>query len=176
MSRWGWALIGSLLIHGGTAVGAALLGGMPQTPTMEVTAGEAQVALIFQPRREPSRPREGLELAPTQKTPGPTMTVAPEIEGVEAVAPRSLKNPPPRYPREAFRRGIQGVTTVRVAVSPEGWADTVTIERSSGSLILDEAAAQAVAHWTFSPATRGGRPVPGQIRIRIRFQIVTVGD
>lgn len=170
MTRWTIALGASLLVHTGAAVGT--LGWMSRSPSFEVTAGEARVVLMFQSKPPtPKKPSLNLEPIPEKKIAEP-LTAIPEVEGAESAAPQSVHNPPPPYPSEAFRRGIQGVTSLFVRVNPQGLASQVAIERSSGSVILDEAAAAAVMRWTFIPARRMGIPVSGAIRIRIRFQIV----
>jgi protein TonB len=168
VNRWAAALSLSLLFHTGAAVGT--LGPLHGTPSLEVAAGEARVAVVFRSKPIPPRSALSFEPAPQKKSVEP-VTVIPEMEGVESNAPQSLHNPPPSYPSEAFRRGIQGVTALLVAVSPEGNAALVQIERSSGSLLLDEAAAQTIAKWVFLPARWAGVPVAGSIRIRVRFQI-----
>jgi len=169
MSRWAIALGVSLLVHTGAAVGT--IGMMSRSPSFEVTAGEARVALLFRSKSSLPKPSLNLEPVPQKKIPEPLAAI-PEVEGAESSVPQSLHNPPPPYPPEAFRRGIQGVTSLFVRVSPQGLASQVTIERSSGSVILDEAAARAVMEWTFIPARRVGVLVSGSMRIRIRFQIV----
>ncbi len=75
------------------------------------------------------------------------------------------------YPDAARSRGIEGTAVVRATVLPDGHAAAVSIERSSGSDLLNQAALQAVRDYRFSPATRGGLPVQGEIRIPIRFRL-----
>lgn len=169
MNRWVAALSVSLLLHTGAAVGT--LGSLRSAPTLEVTAGQARVAVLFRAKITPPRSALSIEPETRQKTVEPA-TAVPEVEGVESNAPQSLHNPPPLYPLEAFRRCIQGTTALFVSVSTEGRAAHVRIERPSGSSLLDEAAAQAVAKWVFLPARRAGVPAAGNIRIRVRFQIV----
>jgi TonB family protein len=169
VTRWAIALGASLLVHSGAAVGT--LGMMSRSPSFEVTVGEARVALAFRPRPSPPPSSLNLEPVPPKKW-AESLTAIPEVEGAESSAAQSLRNPPPPYPAEAFRRGIQGVTSLLVHVNAQGAASQVTMERSSGSAILDEAAVGAVMKWTFIPARRAGGPVSGAIRIRIRFQIV----
>lgn len=169
MNRWTAALSLSLLAH--TSAAAGTLGSRQGAPILEVAEGEARVSVLFRSKPIPPRSLRGVEPAPPKKSVEP-VTAIPEVEGVESNAPQSLRNPPPPYPLEAFRRGIEGVAALLVSVSPEGHAAQVQIERSSGSSLLDEAAAQAVAKWIFLPAKRAGVPVTGSIRIRMRFQIV----
>jgi protein TonB len=169
--RWGWAMAVSLALHTGAAVGS--LGWLGGSPTLEVTAGEARVALITLSPAPHPLPKPTWNPTPTPTKPRNEPAAAlPETEGARSTHPQSLHNPAPPYPPEAFRHGIQGVTALLVHVDPRGFPTQLTIERSSGSWILDEAALEAVSRWSFQPARRGGVPVPGSLRIRIRFQIV----
>ncbi len=174
MTRWTIALGASLFIHMGPAVGTL---GWQKAPSFEATPGQARVALVF--RSKPSPPRTSWNLNPEpvpRKKIVESAVAIPELEGVESSAPWSLHNPPPPYPAEAFRRGIQGVTSLFVHVNSHGTASQIVMERSSGSILLDEAAVSAVAKWTFVPARRAGIQVPGSIRIRVRFQIVEMEE
>lgn len=87
-------------------------------------------------------------------------------------APGSADNPLPRYPSAARRRGIEGTVTLAVRVSAQGLADGVTIDRSSGSTLLDEAARDAVRRWRFRPARLRGEPVEGSVAVPITFRLV----
>jgi protein TonB len=80
-------------------------------------------------------------------------------------------NPPPPYPATARRRGWEGKVLLRVEVSASGSVRDVVIEKSSGYSCLDEAAQQAVYRWRFKPALQNGRPVPGQVKVPIHFNL-----
>lgn len=82
-----------------------------------------------------------------------------------------LRNTPPAYPRAARKQGIQGTVLLSVHVSLEGVAETVHIERSSGSGVLDEAARAAVTRWRFIPARRSGKSVAANVTVPIVFRI-----
>jgi protein TonB len=62
---------------------------------------------------------------------------------------------------------IEGEVILRVEVSATGHLISVTIARSSGNDILDQAALLVVRHWRFSPATRGGEPIAGTAEVPI---------
>ena len=67
---------------------------------------------------------------------------------------------PPVYPRPAIQRGIEGTVMLRVHVDASGNPIEVSIEHSSGSRILDEAALKHVkARWKFVPAQSNGQAV-----------------
>ena len=82
-----------------------------------------------------------------------------------------LRNPPPRYPVSARRRGEQGTVLLKVLVTREGAAASIDLEKSSGSAALDQAALDAVKSWRFVPARRGGQPVEAHVLVPIVFRL-----
>jgi len=81
------------------------------------------------------------------------------------------KNRPPDYPEAARRRREQGRVVIRVAVSEDGVPMEVAVAVSSGHPPLDAAAMAAVQRWRFAPATRAGRPIPGNAEVPIDFRL-----
>jgi protein TonB len=82
-----------------------------------------------------------------------------------------LKNPRPAYPELALRREWQGEVLLRVRVSPDGRAVGITVERSSGRDVLDEAAQEAVRGWSFVPSRQGGVAIAGWVTVPIVFRL-----
>lgn len=60
-------------------------------------------------------------------------------------------NPQPRYPSLARRRGEEGQVLLRLTVNAAGRVDAVSVARSSGYELLDQAAQRTVARWRFQP-------------------------
>jgi protein TonB len=60
---------------------------------------------------------------------------------------------------------------LQVAVNAAGLAEQVSIQRSSGFEILDDAARSTVAHWRFTPARRGDQAVAATVFVPIRFKL-----
>jgi protein TonB len=87
-----------------------------------------------------------------------------------------LNNPLPRYPAAARRRGQQGLVLLNVEVLAAGRCGRIGILHGSGHAMLDDAAVEAVRHWHFVPAARGGIPVDHWVQIPIRFQLSQVAD
>lgn len=54
-------------------------------------------------------------------------------------------------------------------VSPAGEVTLAEIEHTSGDPELDAAALDAARHWTFSPALKDDKPVPGHLHAFVRF-------
>jgi protein TonB len=109
--------------------------------------------------------------APTA-APAPPAAAAPVEKLTE---PRGyagyLHNPAPAYPSAAQKRGLEGQVVLKVHVLATGQPDSVTVARSSGHAILDEAALKAVALWAFEPARRGQAPIDGWVQVPLNFKI-----
>lgn len=82
-----------------------------------------------------------------------------------------LHNPTPSYPTAAKKLRLQGTTIVRVFVSPEGQPKSVALEKTSGVKILDDAAVEAVTHWSFVPARRGNEHISAWVNVPIKFRL-----
>jgi protein TonB len=92
------------------------------------------------------------------------------------VAPLYQSNPvfrippqPPKYPRLARKRGIEGQVVLRADIGPAGDVHNLLIEQSSGSQLLDQAARKAVQQWQFVPAQANGIAVASYVRIPVDF-------
>ena len=85
--------------------------------------------------------------------------------------PLYKRNPAPKYPRRAKRKGYEGKVILDVLVNREGKVESLAIYQSSGHRILDKAAQKAVTTWLFSPATRGEEKVSMWIKVPIRFDL-----
>jgi len=79
-----------------------------------------------------------------------------------------LHRPPLVYPDAARRAGVQGLVVVGLEVDGDGTVSRTWILRSSGSRILDSAAARNVRQWTFDP---DGLEGSGNYRQEIRFTL-----
>ena len=83
--------------------------------------------------------------------------------------PNYLRNPPPKYPAESRKLREQGVVLLKVAVTAEGRAADVQLQRSSGFARLDDAALKAVRRWEFNPARLGATPIACAVEVPVRF-------
>lgn len=101
------------------------------------------------------------------------------------VPPRVIDTAGMEYPGEAFRlalrrqdlgpelavEGAEGTVALRALVSVDGAVRSVEVAASSGSPVLDRAAADAVRRWRFTPATRDGVPIDAYALLRIRYVV-----
>jgi protein TonB len=137
-----------------------------------------------QPQRLAAAPASNLAPSPpspdsvaaAEPAPAPAPAQAPApAAGESLIEPRGyagyLRNPAPAYPPMAQRRGLEGQAVLKVHVLATGQPDSVTVARSSGHAILDEAAVKAVVSWAFAPARRGHTAVDGWVQVPLTFKI-----
>lgn len=137
-------------------------------------AGEGTGRLPSPPleqQRADERPQLVETAPPPPPPPAPAAVEAP-AEPAQTFQPRPIagRTPPPRYPPQALRRGERGNVLVRVEVGPDGVPVSVSVAQSSGSRLLDRAAAEAVLRWRFQPAELNGRPTVGTVMVPIEFR------
>jgi protein TonB len=83
-----------------------------------------------------------------------------------------LRAQAPPYPRDALRDGLQGSVLLRVLVGVDGQPLEVSIARSSGHRILDQAAReQVLKRWKFHAALQQGMPVQAYGLVPVNFSL-----
>ncbi|RDZ29042.1 energy transducer TonB [Lysobacter silvisoli] len=83
-----------------------------------------------------------------------------------------INNPPPSYPGEAVRNGLTGTVMLEILVGVDGKPLEVSVVKSSGHRVLDQAAKRVVlSRWTFQPALENGQPVQARGRVPIEFTL-----
>jgi len=119
---------------------------------------------------DPPPPAASPEAAPrVAPRPGRAFTAAAS-PAVSAV-PRYRSNTAPDYPIPCRRRREEGVVLLDVTVSAGGLPAAVSLKRSSGHPLLDQAALDAVHRWIFEPGRAGGLPVTSQVEVPVRFSL-----
>jgi protein TonB len=135
------------------------------------------------PRPEIRRQQVEQPITPVDTTPGPTDIYVEPTRHEETITDfgdppavptfaqiRADIAPPPPYPAQALRRQLSGVVQLKVLVDAQGHPIEATIDSSSGSKLLDEAALKFVlARWHFVPAMQDGRAVDAYALVPISF-------
>jgi protein TonB len=78
-------------------------------------------------------------------------------------------NRPPEYPQQAAENGEHGTVVLVIHISPAGTAAGADVIRSSGYVLLDRAARDAVMRWRFLPAVKDGQPVAADMTMGFVF-------
>jgi periplasmic protein TonB len=84
-------------------------------------------------------------------------------------APRKIVNVDPVYPRAAQMAHIGGVVILEAVIDARGRVETVRVLRSLA--LLDQAAADAVRQWVFTPALLNGVAVPVVMTVTVNFEL-----
>jgi len=107
--------------------------------------------------------------------PPPPVTAPVERKAVRVAPKLDVRRSPSTdefYPASARRAEIEGVTTVRACVGPDGRvAGDPTVTNSSGTASLDEAAVKWARRARFSPGTEDGTAVEMCTQFKVRFQL-----
>lgn len=149
----------------------------PPPPVLEVRHKPKApvVRAAAPPRPEPVR----ADPVVTEQTPM-SYPAAPEPElpaapaGPAETAPSALgygKTKQIPYPPIAKRQRMEGTVILRVLVGIDGVPQSIDIERSSGHVVLDRAAKEAVMGWRFEPGTRNGQPFAAYGLVPIAFKL-----
>ena len=157
-------------------------------PKVETPPPAVEAAKLEAPKAEPVRtslpagsgvatfapmqttaPAPAIKAAPTQ-----VAMISPRAPAADVIVPPSYdrsKVPQPKYPAQAYRNGDQGEVLLSVLVGPDGKAKRVSVDRTSGSTLLDRAAMDTVRAWQFSPGTRNGVPQEAARQVAIGFKL-----
>ena len=109
--------------------------------------------------------------APTPEAPIQLATVSKVRASEPDYVARYLHNPPPSYPWQARRMGIEGRVVLQVEILQNGNAGRIEIRQSSGHELLDQAAIKAVGGWRFDPARIAGTPITAWADVPISFRL-----
>jgi periplasmic protein TonB len=127
---------------------------------------------VQEAKREPKPAPPAAQQAPVislQGTDSPSDARAFGDRVIPARPDAVFHNRPPEYPAEAALNGQQGTVVVVIHVSPAGTAVGVDLVRSSGYVLLDSAARDAVLRWRFLPAVKDGQPVASDMTMGFEF-------
>lgn len=138
----------------------------PKPTPMPVTEAPSQIAA---PAPEPT------PAAPAQPAPAPA---APAIgkPSMDLTAPKNVAHlscniTQPDYPAMSKRRGETGTAIVRLTVGLAGKIENVTLQKSSGSSRLDDAALDAVRGSACSPYKENGEAIRATATVPFVFSL-----
>lgn len=140
-----------------------------ETPRPEPKKMEAR-----KPKPAPARPVAKKGDAPEKLVASKSMEPAARPAPAPARAPAQLggaHSPHPPYPDLARKRGQEGTVNVRCEVDAQGKVTAVSLAKSSGFKLLDEAALKAVGKWKFRPGEKDGASVAGSVIVPVQFKL-----
>jgi len=119
----------------------------------------------------PLQPAESQAAVVSPHAPSPEDTSGSRVPAVVKATPLYQSNPKPVYPSLARRRGQQGTVMLQVMVSENGRVEQVTLHKSSGFTLLDNAALDTVKKWQFIPVTENGHSAATEVLVPVHFKL-----
>jgi protein TonB len=159
----------------------------PPAPAAEPLSPPPPAARVPETPRRVPKPKIAPSSAPTPAVAAPveptpsgdgapatTAAVAPAPGPPHAepsAVPRYRNTPEPEYPAAARRAHQEGVVVLAVEVDATGRPTAVSVRKSSGFPLLDEAARDGVQRWRFDPARSAGVPIASRVEVPVRFSL-----
>jgi len=159
---------------------------MPAIPIRDDTQNTEQLASL-QPPQIASRTQPQFHIPDSLRDPMPisgsmtdrSMTGRPPtslLGGLEPVsvseelsAALLLDRVQPSYPQQALRAGLQGPVVLQAWIARDGTIRELKLIR--GSLLLGQAAFEAVKQWRYKPYLRNGHAVEAQTYVTVDFRL-----
>jgi protein TonB len=136
------------------------------TPPETATAQTAKP--IFVPSAAPSSEPKKEEAKPVVTVPGVPVAAGSTIE-VGPLLSYATKQSPPVYPNAA--RSARQVGTVKVEVMVDENGEVAKVEKTTGPMMLQNAAKDAILKWKFRPFVRDGQPVKATGFVSFNFSL-----
>ena len=84
-------------------------------------------------------------------------------------APAKISNVVPTYPPMARKARVEGTVILEATINTQGRVTDVKVLR--GNPLLDDAAADAVKEWKYSPTLLNGTPVAVVMTVTVNFHL-----
>lgn len=140
-----------------------ILHSQPERPYEEQSIMEEELDFSGVPKKRESKKAI---LKETQDEPSESIS-----SPIQEAIPVYRKNPSPKYPRMARRRGYEGTVVMEVLVNREGRVEDLRLYESSGYPVLDRSAMSSVKKWLFQPGKRGDKEVDMWVKVPVRFRL-----
>lgn len=156
----------------------------PQSEPEPAPQEAPEPAPVKKPKPEPVKapPKKTASVKKTAATPASSQKSAPVAEPrpvakattgetTQPVPAGGSSTPKPAYPELARKRNQEGTVNIRCQVDSTGAVKEVSLAKSSGFRLLDEAALKTVRQWKFKPGKKDGINVAGTIIVPVQFKL-----
>ncbi|GJL55751.1 MAG: hypothetical protein NPIRA02_28830 [Nitrospirales bacterium] len=137
------------------------------------TSTSPQLTIAQHPTVEPLRPSiHAIKATPPPSLPTKTRRLTASVPTTEELGMKKIgvrHSVRPVYPRVAKEEGWEGIVLLRVLVHTSGRPGKITIQKSSGHKILDDAAVEAMRQWRFAPAKDGNFVIEKHVDVPLKF-------
>jgi protein TonB len=142
---------------------------VPETATATPTEQATAAAESQTPAQKAPPPAPDAVKITLQGTDSPSDAKAWGERVIPAAPDAVFHNKPPQYPEASVINGEHGTVVLLIHVSPSGKAAGVDVMQSSGYVLLDSAARDAVLRWRFLPGFKDGHPVTSNMTMGFVF-------
>jgi protein TonB len=101
--------------------------------------------------------------------PPPGGFVGATSSGATASEPKLISSTRPVYPQLAKQSSVEG--DVIVAADIDATGKVIAARATAGPMYLRQAAVDAVKNWKYEPANLNGKPISGQVSVKIQFRL-----
>jgi protein TonB len=120
-------------------------------PEPVVTTSELSMTTAAPPTAV-TKANQNINSASNNAASSPAVPAAGDSSRSGIAAPSILGKVDPVYPSSARQAGLEGTVILKVQILANGRPGEITVSRSSGHAVLDEAAITAIGKWHFMPA------------------------
>ncbi|WP_154124808.1 energy transducer TonB [Grimontia hollisae] len=134
-----------------------------------------------EPKKEKKQPaRKKINDKPNEKPKETVKKVSSETQANQTAASSpvlvdkvtfKVRPSQPNYPRMAKRKGMEGTVLLEVWLDENGDQTNLSLLKSSGFDLLDDAAIEAVRKWQFNSHKENGVALAHRVRIPVRFNL-----
>ncbi len=120
-------------------------------------------ALPLPPPAPPSPPPENTITVQNRQSSPPPIT-----------APASIGRPhicTAEYPPDAVAEHAQGTVTLRFTIASDGSAKDISVDKSSGFAVLDDAAVSCASRWRYKPAIKDNQPIEVSWKAKVTWAL-----
>jgi TonB family protein len=178
-----WIEVNEKVKRADSRAGSTKVHVMPAIPISDDTQATDQLASLQAPQTTQSAEFPRFRIPDSLRAPMPmngsttdrSMTgrllsgLEPVIVSEEFSAGLILDKVQPSYPEQALQSGLQGPVVLQARIAKDGTIRELKLIR--GSLLLGEAAYQAVKQWRYKPYLRNGQAVEAQTYVTVDFRL-----
>jgi len=132
---------------------------LTEIASTEALGGSAPAGLLTSAGRISNPP----VAPPSAPAPAP----APAVKTVRE--PKLISSVRPVYPPTAKQSNIQGTVTVSATIDQSG--KVISARALNGPLLLQQAAADSVKQWKYSPGLEDGKPATSRVIVNVEFRL-----
>ena len=87
------------------------------------------------------------------------------------IPPRPIQRTPPKYPKQAQKKGIEGYVVLSLLIDNRGQVQDIVVVESYPAETFERSALDAIQSWSFQPGEYKGQAVPVRVTQTLKFEL-----